>query len=37
MFDPSVAPGLGPFAIGDLLAMGAFAVGYFWAHIKKKN
>lgn len=37
MFDPSVAPGLGPLALGDLLALGAFAVGFFWARLKKQN
>jgi hypothetical protein len=35
MFDPSVAPGLGPLALGDLLAIAAFAGGYFWARMKR--
>lgn len=28
LFDPAVAPGIGAFALGDLLAVGAFGVGY---------
>jgi hypothetical protein len=37
MFDPSVAPGVGPLALGDLLVIGAFAVGYFWVRMKKQS
>ena len=35
LFDPTVAPGLGAFALGDLLFLACFVVGYFWARNKK--
>jgi hypothetical protein len=36
LFDPEVAPGLGPLALGDLLAIAAFAGGYLWARMRQR-
>lgn len=36
LFDPAIAPGVGPLAIGDLLAIGAFAIGYFVSYLKQR-
>jgi hypothetical protein len=36
LFDPSVAPGFGPFALGDILFIACFAVGYLFSMKKVK-
>jgi len=36
LFDPAVAPAFGPFAVGDLLCIVPFIVGYFWSRRKEK-
>jgi hypothetical protein len=36
LFDPAVAPGLGPFALGDLLAVAAFAGGFLLFRMRQR-
>jgi hypothetical protein len=37
LFSPDAAPGIGPLALGDLLAIAAFAVGYIIGELKRRN
>jgi hypothetical protein len=37
LFDPAVAPGLGPLALGDLLAVAAFAAGFFVSALSRQS
>ena len=37
LFDPITAPGVGPLALGDLLVIGAFAIGYFASYLKQRS
>lgn len=36
LFDPAVAPGLGPLALGDLLLIAALAGGYLLFRMRKQ-
>jgi len=36
LFDPAVAPAFGPFALGDILFIACFVVGYLWSLKKEK-
>lgn len=37
LFSPDVTPGIGPFALGDILAIGAFAIGFLAIYLKSKT